>query len=1152
MRKGLYILLPLLIGCSTLMAQGVQVEFGKNRVQYHRDFDEWSQYESDNFIVYWYGRSRNVGEAAVQIAEYDFEEIQGILEHRINEKVQIVVYADLTDIKQSNIGTEEVFGNTGGQTKIVGNSVFVYYNGNHNDLRRQIREGIASVYLNTMLFGSNLQEIVQNAVLLNLPAWFTDGLVAYIGEPWNTAQDNALRDLMLREKFRDFDRLSEENPRLAGQSLWYYISETENRTTVSNLLYLTRINRSVESGFQYVLGKSFETVVMEWEDYFRQRYREETLTRKAPQGEPLVVKNRRQYPVPMQKISPDGIQLAYSINNQGKTRLYLQDLTRGSRKKIFRSGTKNVFQQADLNYPLFAWNPNGNQLSIIYEHRDNLFFLTYDIYTGKTTRELMSEQYQRIYSMDFVDPFTLVFAADVSGQSDIYLYFPRTRQSQRITNDFYDDLHASAVTLDGNKGIIFASNRTDTLIRPMRRDTILPLQPFDIFYYNIDRDLSELVRITNTPLADERYPVAVDSSHFAYVSDRSGIFNREMGYLEDFVHHYERHIVLEDGTQLTLHADSSLAELDTALVDTMYLEPIIRQRAITYFNSNYDRNIQYQHSASRAGKLVELVPREGKNLVYVQRMQPDTSLRQRPTGFQQRRRDMVNEVQRVLAPKDSLGNNAAPIVLQPTQTDPSLQVEEEMNPGFLFQSEFGNPDSALVKAAAVKEEKATELPENISLVPPVANLNIPVREGVVRPVYKLRPTRLTPYRSQFHTDYVVTQMDNSLLFEGLDQFAANPDGFNVPPPGILLKANVKDLFEDYEFEGGIRVPTTFNGAEYFFLYNNRKHRLDKRFALYMKNQRFNQDSPTLVPRRSRYNIMLGQFNVRYPLDVFRSLRATATIRRDQETQLATDRATYNQPVDNQQRVGLRLEYVFDNSKEIALNLRNGARYKVYAEMMKSFSFGNAATGGGFQFDNGYLGVIGVDARFYQPILRHSVLATRLAGSSSFGNQKILYFLGGVDNWLFPERNDNIPVPPGEYAFQTLAANMRGFPFNTRNGNTYLLGNAELRVPVFRYISRRLQSQLLRNFQLVGFFDVGSAWTGKDPYREDNPLNTSVFEDGNVITVTVNYFRDPIVAGYGIGARTMLFGYFIRADYAWGIETRQIQKPRLHIALGVDF
>ena len=43
-----------------------------------------------------------------------------------------------------------------------------------------------------------------------------------------------------------------------------------------------------------------------------------------------------------------------------------------------------------------------------------------------------------------------------------------------------------------------------------------------------------------------------------------------------------------------------------------------------------------------------------------------------------------------------------------------------------------------------------------------------------------------------------------------------------------------------------------------------------------------------------------------------------------------------------------------------------------------------------------------------------------------------------------------------------------------------------------------------------------------------------------------------MAGYGLGLRTMLFGYFIRVDYAWGIETRIVQDPGLYISLGMDF
>ena len=160
MHKLLYFLLFTSLS-AVLGAQTSQVTFGKNRVQHHRDFDEWMKYESDNFVTYWYGEGRNIGQAVMQTAEQDFAYVQSILEHRINEKLQIIVYVDLTDLKQSNIGNDEAFTNVAGQTKIAGNKIFVYFNGDHTDLRRQIREGIASVYLEAMLFGANLQEIVQ-------------------------------------------------------------------------------------------------------------------------------------------------------------------------------------------------------------------------------------------------------------------------------------------------------------------------------------------------------------------------------------------------------------------------------------------------------------------------------------------------------------------------------------------------------------------------------------------------------------------------------------------------------------------------------------------------------------------------------------------------------------------------------------------------------------------------------------------------------------------------------------------------------------------------------------------------------------------------------------------------------------------------------
>lgn len=1158
----------------SLFGQGTtQVEFGKNRVQYHKDFDEWSMYESPNFITYWYGEARNIGEAAVVLSEYDFEEIQGLLEHRVNDKIEIIVYTDLTDLKQSNIGSEEAFINTGGQTKIVGNKIFIYFNGDHNNLRRQIREGVASVYLNDMLFGSNLQEIVQNAVMLNLPEWFKEGLVAYVGEDWNTELDNQLRDILMQEKYENFDELAEDYPQLAGHSLWYFIGQTFGRSTVSNLLYLTRINRSIESGFMYVLGSSYDKTLQSWKAYFTQRYLGEIRDMVDPQGQELKFKNKRNIPVTQVKISPNGQKVAYVTNEIGKYKIYIQDVFTGERQVIKKDGFRNSFQATDYNYPLLAWNPSGFELAIMYEHRDVIQLTRYDINTKKTVTEELSSNYHRVYSMEYTNPMTLVLSATVGGFSDIFLYFIATRQSQRITNDFYDDLDATFVQLGNEQGILWASNRPDTLLTPARMDSLPPIDRFDIFYYNLDRKTGEAVRVTRTPHADERQPMAVDTAYFAFLSDQNGIYNRQVGYLEDYIAFYEQVITLKEGDEIVLHADSTLQGLDTAAIDTIVIRPVIKQRAINHINTNFNRNIKEQSMASRQNRLAQLIVQNNKPLIFIDTLGVTPVIeRVSTTIYQDQRSHQPRSINQVMPPIRTRQRPPRRVLEEIQEEQKQAEQQPENVPAsetpasdtidldnYFFQSEFGNVEEP--RRQAEREQQLPRptpqevMPEEITIIslPSLSN-PVPATDVVMEEfprVHKFRPGRIVPYRLKFRTDYVTTNLDNSLLFGGLNSVAGTPQDFGYPPPGILIKANFKDLFEDYEVEGGIRIPTSFNGAEYFLLFNDKKHRMDKQFALYRRNLRFTTENTPYGPRKLESQIILAQFALKYPLDIFRSVRARTTLRLDRNTQLATDSPTLNTPTNRGQRLGLGVEYVFDNTLDVALNIKNGTRYKIYAEAVKKFNL-EFTDGVDLELNNGFMSIIGFDARHYQRLDKKSIFAVRLAGATSFGSEKILYYLGGVENWLFPNFNRDIPQPQGEeFAFQTVAPNLRGFPLNIRNGNSFVLLNNELRVPIFRYLSNRIRSPFFRNFQAVGFFDVGTAWQGDSPFNRENPLNTIIVEYPSV-TVKVNYFRDPVVAGYGVGIRSVLFGYFIRVDHAWGIETRVVQDPRWYISLGMDF
>ena len=1200
--------LALLLTLACLTAQTAQVEFGKNRVQYHRDFAEWEKYESDNFITYWYGTGRNIGQSVVQMAEYDFGYIQKMLEHRVNQKVQLIVYRDVTDLKQSNIGSEEVFNlpNTQGlgqsttyisqtQTKFLGNKAFVYFNGDHSDLRRQVREAMASVYLENMLYGSSVQEVVQNAVLLNLPPWFKDGLIAYLGEDWNTRKDDQLRQLLTGGEYETFQDLATDYPRLAGHAFWYFVAENYGKPTVSNLLYVTRTDRSVERAFLYILGGNYENILYNWGEFYRNRYKADLEGRAVPDGEIIPVKNKRRAPITNVRVSPDGTKVAYVLNEIGKYKVYLHDLRTGEREMIHKGGQRNLLQATDYSYPLLAFNPSGQELAVLFEFRDQPKLLQHPLNGGKPIVKPVDPELDRVHNIAYLDPATLVMSASDLGYSDIYKYVIQTQVAIRITNDHWDDLDVVPVTIRGRKGLLWSSNRPGNTFRTEKLDTILPIDNFDLFYYNLETASPELVRVTDTPLADERQPIAVDGKFFGYLSNVSGINNRHLGYLEDYIDHYDQTLYFATGDSLTLNADSTFNNVDSLEITDRRVFPVIKERGVTRPVTDFATNINLQASTGRNYQGVQVFVADAGQAIRRVTLDTNQVARLAPTGY---RRRSYQERGQAFPAFTNPGQGRTDGLIGPNQRAPGEATPEPAAPdieeGMLFQTRFedfvkpptpqedAERENILLREPETTEVDPTRPAETASPTPPAGdstgvrpNLTVvspPVNRRAPRSarrrllgerpvaelnrIYRFQPGRITPYRLTFRVNYVKTEADNDPLFSGLNAFSANPDGYTQQPLGILFKSNVIDLFEDYSITGGVRIPTRFNGTEYFVTFEDRKRRLDRIFSVYRRNRRVEEGSFTLLrqgpARLIEENTLLAQYGVRYPLDVFRSLRATATIRRDRVQTLPTEIAALRESPQNQARAGMRLEYVFDNTLNLATNLRMGTRYKVYTDFYKGFDVSFSSGGDDTGLEDGFLGVVGFDARHYQRLDKRSILALRFAGATNFGRQRILYYLGGADNMLSTNFNEGIPTPTnGNFVFQDLANPLRGFDINVRNGGTYLLGNAELRVPVFNYLFRNLRSKFLRDFQLVSFFDVGSAWSGSDPFDEDNPVNLTTYESP-AVTIRVRRFREPIVYGYGVGARTSIFGYFIRADYAWGVETDIAQKPKLHVSLGLDF
>lgn len=389
------------------------------------------------------------------------------------------------------------------------------------------------------------------------------------------------------------------------------------------------------------------------------------------------------------------------------------------------------------------------------------------------------------------------------------------------------------------------------------------------------------------------------------------------------------------------------------------------------------------------------------------------------------------------------------------------------------------------------------------------------------------------YNLNFTVDQVVTQVDNSYSNQFYQPFTGE-GGLN---PGLsgLTRMGISDLFEDHRIVGGFRLALDLNNNDYLVAYENLKHRLDRRISF--QRQAYQGVDDFGVTKVHTHN---ARYQVSWPFNELESIRASVMYRNDRYVRQSIDPISLVTPNFNDHMAGLKLEYVYDSSLPRGLNLWTGWKMKVFAEYYQHPE------------RKGDMQVAGLDLRHSLKVHRELIWVTRFAGASSFGSRRVLHFLGGVDNWLFAKYDNSMPIDFSQnYYFQTLAVPMRGFFYNARNGTSFAVASTELRVPIVRYlVNRPIRSDFFNHLQVAGFADVGSAWTGSHPYADDNSFNRVTIVR-NPLTITLDSKREPIVAGYGFGLRTRLLGYFVRADWAWGIDDGVIMPRVFHFSLNLD-
>ncbi|NJL14674.1 MAG: hypothetical protein HC913_17840 [Microscillaceae bacterium] len=1080
------------------LAQSAQEGFGKNRLQ-HQRFN-WRNLSAANFDIYYYDSGTRLANFAIRFLETEFDKITDILGYTPYYKAKIFIYNSITDLQQSNVGIDNDLVITGGQTDFYKSQVEIPFTGSEVDFKSELRRGVAQMLIREMMFGGSLKDMLQSAYLGKFNEWFLLGAAAYVADGWSQEMDDQLRDLFRSKRAKKPNLYEGREAILIGQSIWNFIAEEYGAANISNILNLARIIRNERNSIGNSLGIGYGRFLTRWQTYYRDLAQEANQATQALEYDFKLRKHNRKNRIFNEfKINPAGNKIAYSENRNGRYRVVVQNLQNRRRKTYMRSGYKAIGQRYDENIPLLSWRDNNN-LGIMYVKKGQVRLKVLNAKKKKTYFRKW-EFFNHVSGFDFSDDGNfLVMSADrqgqvefKTGQNDIYWFDIEKVNLEVLTDDWYDDQDPMFLT-NSNRAFVFSSNRIkDTLSTTLRTEQgnyAEQVNNFDIFIYDPASSQTRLERLTNAP-GPERKPRLLDDKTILYLNESSGI-----SQLYAVNRQTKRNLALSNTPQSLLRFDVNMAENGLAYLTTE------KGRFFPYYKKDFDFNqsLVAPFQTERAKTLAARTPQANAT----SQLPPKT-----PEGFE-------------------------PTQPLPTETYGSDEVDTD---NYVFDPDIvAQKQSGLEKA----QEKMLEQAKNS-------------RKNEVKVIGPY------DYSPRFGPENLIT----SIQIDPLRGW------------GILLNASTSDLLENHEFQLGFNIIADLRSNDISAEYRYRGRRVDFGVKYERNKYFFNSGNVFQTYLLNRYS-----GTVSYPIrNTSRiSVSPTYVTTKSIHTGLVgSNPLLYSVPSNQFHYAGAKLEYVYDNTVRNGQNMILGTRIKASFESLfnvfmsdhiKAFDIANSE----FNFSK-----LSLDVRNYTKIHRDLIFATRVAYGRFMGNSPKSFMVGGMDNWLFNQvgnggrdfnpadtefRTDRFFINPNgeifyfgneDIVFNEFVTNLRGFDFNKISGENFFLVNLELRFPFIKYLfGRRVNSNFLKNLQIAGFYDIGTAWTGISPFNRENSTNTRRIIQPPFEAI-VNDFKNPWLVGYGFGVRTILLSYYLKMDVAWAVEDFvTTDTPRFYFTLGYDF
>lgn len=1049
----------------------------------------WKFYQSENYEVYYYQGGETLAKQTIEYLEDQFGRMTETIGYYPYAKTRVFLYNSVIDKQQSNVGVKGRDFSVGGQTNFVQSQLELAYSGDMASFNKKAVYAVTDMLIQEMLYGGNIAEMFQSAFTTPIPKWFTSGVSKYVAYGWSKEMDDVAREYVYHNQTDKFARLSHDMNTTIGQSIWNYVVQKYGQRSISNILNLARIIRNEENSIARTLGVPFNDFILGWRTFYSNANTNLLQVYVQPNEDFLISGKNR----------ADESYTDIKFSPDGKYLAY--SAAKSGKFEIRVINMESQKERMVYKGGLRLINQEIEQSYPILSWADSTTLGV--VYSEAGTNVLAvkrmgvkGEQVIKIPRLTHIQSFafrtggrTAVLTGSINSQSDVYLYNLVRGQVRAITSDTYDDRDVQFFR--GSNQILFSSNRPSDSVYVSGPNKIADaeINKFNIFTYDLDYPDSSYGKLTNALALDIKPTMSADRDVY-YLSDQQGVNNL---YRYDMV-------------------DSLSTQVSNFAYGIKSYTYDARQKRLAFIGTTQSKDGVYLSSFSGEQTIfTPVTPRKAQ----------ETS---RLLAELRRQRLLKNSIT-----SDSVAKDMSDLVENPVRSEDTLRKGAIDTENYQFQ----NSNVAKVNTKNYQFEK------------PAENQDPQKKTDSFLKIYQTTQIDNTlkgplKYENRMQTDNLIT----SFVIDEIRSFST------------LLEIQMNDFLENHRFHGGILVPLSFNqGYDVFGEYEYLKFRVDLKARYFRKsivekdpsrflNQRYNLDRFELgfkLPFTQRFRIELNPF-----------YSQTRYLDSDVRLFIPANNPSQFEPNVVRRYIGYNLGLIYDNSVVTGTNIHEGTRAKV------TFESHMKANGNAENFSN-----VEVDFRHYQRLTKGLLVAGMVHFGSYFGDAPKQYLLGGVDNWAFnsTQSEGNLDDP---LFFTTLLdnsdvlfnqfVNLRGYKYNTFQGRNVLSASAELRVPINQLLNNsELRSNFLRNLQVVGFYDIGSAWDDLSPFEKTNNLNIEeIRTEGSPFSAVINNFNNPWLQSTGLGMRTMLFGFFSRIDVSFPIRNFELQNPQFQLSFGYDF